>query len=99
MAGILNHEHALGREAQAKVLALDTDMSVEQAAKVLAVSPVVAAQSQQASGNQFADMMGKLGNPKVGAGREDDQHELNSNQTGNAWAAAFSNVIPLKGAK
>ena len=40
---ILNHEAAEGREAQAKALAFETDLTVEQAAKVLEAAPKVEA--------------------------------------------------------
>jgi signal peptide peptidase SppA len=41
--GILNHAEAADRAGQAMVLALDTDMSVDAAAKMLAASPKIAA--------------------------------------------------------
>jgi capsid assembly protease len=41
--GILTHAEAADRVAQAMVLAVDTDMSIEAAAKVLAASPKIAA--------------------------------------------------------
>lgn len=39
IAGILGHEAARGREAQAQAIALETDMTADQAAKVLAAAP------------------------------------------------------------
>ena len=39
VASIIRHPEAAGREAQAAVLALDTEMSAEEAGKVLAASP------------------------------------------------------------
>lgn len=70
ISAILNHEHAPGREAQAKVLAIDTGMSVEEAGKVLAVSPVAAppTPASQKPGNPFLAAMANVANPQVGAG-------------------------------
>ena len=70
ISAILNHEAAEGREAQARALALDTDLAPEAAGKVLEVSPKVAA---QAPGDQFSAYMAKLGNPAVGADTDDDE--------------------------
>lgn len=57
--GILKHAEAADRGTLALSLALDSDMSVEQAGKILA-----AASKQQ--GNALSSLMGKLSNPKVG---------------------------------
>ena len=43
IAGILGHEAAEGRDAQARAIALETDMTADQAAKVLAASPKASA--------------------------------------------------------
>lgn len=53
IAGILTHAEAEGRAAQATALALETDLSAEAAAKVLAVSPKVAV--APVSGTPLAD--------------------------------------------
>jgi len=63
IGAILTHAEAAGREAQARTLALETDLNAEQAAKVLASSPKAAA----APGNAFAAAMATTANPKVGA--------------------------------
>ena len=100
IAGILNHEHATGREAQAKILALETEMTVDQAAKVLAASPLVVVDQPKTVGNPFAAAMDKLGNPKVGADNgniDDDQAYAAQAQAG--WARAADNVIKLRGGK
>lgn len=43
VSAILSHAEAKGREAQARTLALDTDLTAEQAAKVLASTPTAPA--------------------------------------------------------
>ena len=76
ISAILNHEHAAGREAQAKVLAVETGMSAEEAGKVLAVSPVAVPAASAKPSDQaiaFALQMANTPNPQVGAtGGEDD---------------------------
>lgn len=96
IGAILNHEHAAGREAQAKVLALKTDMTAEQAAEVLAASPKVEA---QASGDQFSQHMAKLGNPKVGADNEEDADPSPTETAAQGWGKAFAKVSVLNGGK
>ncbi len=56
---IIDAPAARGREALARHLALDTDMTAEQAAKALAAAP-------KASG--LAEAMGKIGNEELGIG-------------------------------
>lgn len=97
ISAILNHEHAAGREAQAKVLALETDMSAEQAAKVLAASPKLEAQVGKGT---FADAMANVPNPKVGAGdasEADDDEPADTAAQG--WGKAFAKVTVLNGGK
>lgn len=60
--GILGCEEAKGRQTLAQHLASQTDMSVEDAKKTLAASPV-----EGAAKGGFSAAMGKLPNPKVGA--------------------------------
>ncbi len=69
ISAILNCEAAAGREAQAKVLALETDMDAESAAKVLAASPKA---ENSARGDQFSEYMAKIGNPDIGVDDDDD---------------------------
>ncbi|WAR42926.1 S49 family peptidase [Methylomonas rapida] len=95
ISAILNHEAAEGRQTQAKVLALDTDMTVEQAAKVLAVSPKEAAPAAQ--GDQFSQYMAKQKNPSVGADGGDEQPETAAATQG--WHAAMGKVVALRGDK
>ena len=66
IGAILAHAEASGREAQARTLALETELSAEQAGKVLAASPkqVVAT----AQGSAFAAAMAAQGNPDVAPG-------------------------------
>jgi len=96
ISAILNHEAAQGREPQAKALALETDLSPEAAAKVLAVSPKVDA--PKAEGDQFAKHMAKLGNPDVGADTEAEQQTENVVAM-NGWNKAFSQATAHRGGK
>jgi signal peptide peptidase SppA len=68
IAAILNCEEAKGREQLARVLALETDHTPDQAKKILSASPVAAA-----SPNALEQRMAQLGNPKVGTGAGDTQ--------------------------
>lgn len=96
IGAILNHEASEGREAQAKVLALDTDMNAEQAAKVLAASPKSEVK-QQSGGDQFSQYMSKL-NPNVLAdGDEGERDPQASAQDG--WSKAAAKVTQLRGGK
>lgn len=94
ISAILNHEHAAGREAQAKVLALDTEMSVEQAAKVLAVSPV-ATVAASTNSHAFAAAMNGIKNANVGADDDDDSQSDQSN-IAEGWGNAFAKVVPMR---
>lgn len=67
IAGILNCEAVEGRAGLAATLALETDMDAEQAAKVLAASPVA---ELKASKTDFEQAMDSEPNPDVGAGGE-----------------------------
>lgn len=96
ISAILNHEAAEGREPQAKALALETDLSPEAVAKVLAVSPKV---ETQAAGDQFSQHMAKLGNPKVGADNADDADQTSSEAAAQGWGKAFAKVAVINGGK
>lgn len=61
--GILNCEEAKGRPTLAQHLASDTDMSVDEAKKLLAKSPIERA---AAGRSEFARAMDTLPNPKIG---------------------------------
>lgn len=98
ISAIMNHEHATGREAQAKVLALETDMSAEQAGKVLAVSPVQAA-APAAQGSQFAEAMAGINNPKVGADDEADTDAAAGANVITGWSNAFGKASAKSGVK
>lgn len=67
VAGILNSEHAEGREAQAKHVALNTGLSVEEAGELLAASPKVA----EGAGGGLAKAMANIEQPDVGPGGDD----------------------------
>lgn len=64
ISAILNHDEATGRDAQAKVFALESDMSAETAGKLLAASPK---EAKAKGGSSFEQHMDALGNPEVGA--------------------------------
>lgn len=64
IAHILNCEHSNGRSAMASMLALETDMTAEQAEKLLSKSPI---EQTQASVSQFHVAMSQVNNPQVGA--------------------------------
>lgn len=96
ISAILNHKAAEGREAQAKALALETDLSPEAAAKVLAVSPKV---ETQAAGDQFSQHMAKLGNPKVGADNAEDADLSPTETAAQGWGKAFAKVAVINGGK
>lgn len=96
ISAIMNHDEAKGRDAQAKAFALETDMDAEAAAKVLAVSPKV--DTDLNKGNQFAQHMDSLGNPKVGV--DDDANNETSSDNGAAgWDKAFKGLSVLNGGK
>lgn len=67
--GILGCEEAKGREQMANHLAMNTDMSVEDAKKLMAVAPVAkpAEAPKAAAANPFEAAMDATKNPNVGA--------------------------------
>jgi len=70
IAAILNAPEATGREALARVLALETSMSPEEAKKILAASPAAA---PAAPADPLAARMASIQNPTVGTrGPEED---------------------------
>jgi ClpP class serine protease len=70
IAGIQGHVEAVGREALAAYLALQTDMSVEVASGILAASPKAAAAPALGAEepNHFQNAMDRDRHPNVGAG-------------------------------
>jgi len=66
-AGIINHAEAKGRESLASHLASNTEMSVEEAGALLAVSPKAAEPAAAAAGNPFKNVMDADKHPQVGA--------------------------------
>lgn len=92
IAAILNHAEAQGREAQAKVFALESDMTIETVGKLLAASPKVEPAKAQGN-NQFADMMAKQGSHDIGPGDDDDgegDEVKNDKQAKAGWHKAFA---------
>ena len=82
ISAIMNHPEAKGREAQAMAFALETDVSSESAAKILAVSPKVAPIADKPGGQLNAHLESL--NPDVGA---DDDNE--NEETGEKAALAL----------
>ena len=97
ISAILNHEEAEGREAQAKAFALDTDMTADAAAKVLAVSPKVT-ETPAGCGNQFQQHMDALGNPAIGAD-DDANNDTGADNGAAGWNKAFSGLTVMKGGR
>ena len=64
--GILTHAEAKDRPQLAMSVAFETEMTVEQAAKLLAAAP------KQAAGSALASLMASVKNPKVGADTDID---------------------------
>ncbi len=62
IGAIQSHDEAKGREAQARTLALDTDLTAEQAAKVLAATPRI-----EAKPIDFAAIVAETGVNAIGA--------------------------------
>lgn len=84
VAGIMGCEDAKGRSALANHLAMNTDMSVEQAKAVLAVSP--AEQAANATANPFKQAMGASEHPNVGANGTEGESAQGGAQDSNALA-------------
>lgn len=98
ISAIINHAEAEGRQGQAQALALETDLTPEAASKVLAASPKIAA----ASGDQFAEYMAKLSNPKIGADGGDGDDNDDAKTKGvviKGWANAFGKAQAMNGGK
>lgn len=93
ISAILTHAEATGREAQAKFLALETDMSAEQSAKMLAASPK--ATQPTATTDQFSQHMAKIGNPAVGADADTEKDDNVVAMAG--WGKAFAQAAGRKG--
>ncbi len=88
--GILTHAEAEGRTAQATAIALETDMTADQAGKVLAASPKADAAPKPKSIEERAKEQGSAGGngdtlPNAGA------------EAANAWAAAVGGINKAKG--
>lgn len=75
--GIMTHEEAKGREALAEHLAYDTEMTVEEAAAILKVSPKAEAKKEEAEGDDADESAGgdKKKAKKGGKDYEDDEDE------------------------
>lgn len=69
ISGILGCEEAKGRTEMANHIAMNTNMSVDEAKAMLNVAPKKA--EAAAPGNAFAEAMDKTGNPNVGADNAD----------------------------
>jgi ClpP class serine protease len=81
IAGILNAADAEGRDALARTLALETDLTPEAALKVLAAAPKAAvAEPVKTADSDFQRQMNKVANPTVGVDTEPktEQDEINA---------------------
>jgi ClpP class serine protease len=80
IAGILNAAESEGREALARTLALETDLSPEAAQKILNAAPKTEPQNKETADSEFQRQMAKVANPTVGvgSGSESSQDEINA---------------------
>lgn len=67
VSGIMGCEEAKGREALANHLAMNTEMSVDDAKAVLAAAPKAEEKATKPASNAFAEAMNKDTHPNVGA--------------------------------
>lgn len=86
--GITTCEEAKGRETLAAHLAYQTDMSVEDAKKMLAAAPV----ATQSKANAFERAMDTTENPNVGTGEGANDGEEKTVSTGERMAANYAKV-------
>lgn len=88
--GIMSHSEAEGRGALAMSLALDTELPVEAAAKVLSA----AAKEQQPVDlkNQFAAHMAGINNSAVGADDQAHDEEREQQSITASWANAYKRI-------
>jgi capsid assembly protease len=78
ISAILSAEEATGREGMATHLAFSTEMSADDAKKLLAAAPKAEALKPEAKASEFEKAMAGIDNPKVGtdqgkSGAEDEQ--------------------------
>lgn len=88
MAGIQGCEEAKGREALANHIAMNTDMSVDDAKKMLAAAPLAAAASAESGDKGFQAAMDK-DKPQVGANAQADNGGGNKGNQADAIMADF----------
>jgi len=86
IGAILNHEAAIGRESLAKSLALDTDMTADQAGKVLASA---AMDLKHAATNPLHEAMKAVGTPGIGG-------EMATDEAENDAAAMAASILKFK---
>ena len=95
VGAIIGHPNAKGREAMANHLALNTDMSVDDAAALLAVAPVAQAaepekkeEASKQKNEKFVAAMDKEDNPNIGP---DGKAEVKAEKSGaNELMEAFT---------
>lgn len=97
VGAIIGHPNAKGREAMANRLALNTDMSVDDAAALLAVAPVAQAEAPEKkeeattqTNSKFVEAMDKEDNPNIGPdGKTEEKVEKSgANELMEAFTAA-----------
>lgn len=87
-AAILAHEAAQGRTELAHQC-VATGLTVEQSAAILGAAPVAPAAAAAGQGNQFAQHMAALGNPKVTGTDAPDDAATNPGAVAASWDTAF----------
>ncbi len=92
LAAVLALPEAEGREAQAKALALTTDLDPTACAAILSAAPK-AETKPAAAQSDFAVHMAALGNPKIGP---DGAAASSPDKAERAWAYAFGQHQPVR---
>jgi hypothetical protein len=89
LSAVLNLPEAEGREAQAKALALTTDLDPAACAGILSAAPKAeAAQAAPAQQSEFAAHMAAIGNPQIGP--DSGQASQSPDAGARAWGYAFA---------
>lgn len=95
LAAVLALPEAEGREAQAKALALTTDLDPTACAAILSAAPKAEAApvAAPAAQSEFAAHMAAIGNPKIGP---DGAAASSPDKAERAWAYAFGQHQPVR---
>ena len=95
LAAVMALPEAEGREAQAKALALTTDLDPTACAAILSAAPKAEAApvAAPAAQSEFAAHMAAIGNPKIGP---DGAAASSPDKAERAWAYAFCQHQPVR---